>query len=515
MSLIQVSNLTFAYEGSYDNIFENVSFQIDTDWKLGFTGRNGRGKTTFLKLLMGEYEYQGKISSSVDFEYFPYYVRDESICTVDIVFELNPMCELWELQKEISKLDVGEDVLYRPFSTLSYGERTKVLLAVLFLKENAFLLIDEPTNHLDAEGRKTVGRYLDSKKGFILVSHDRTLLNACTNYTLAINKTDIQVQKGNFASWYVNKKRQDEFELRENNRLKRDIRRLAESSRQAGQWADNVEATKIGKKSHVRGQLVANRDYIGEKSRRMQQRRKNLEKRQDMAIEDKKKLLKNIEEAESLKIMPERHYSESLAVMNDVSLGYKLPEYREAASHVNVTLMQGDRIALEGGNGCGKSSILRLVLEIADKGKKKQAELEGGKKGHIRYEGGITVVSGLKISYVPQSAEFLKGSLREFAEEWGLDETLFLAVLRKLDFSREQFEKRIEDYSEGQKKKVLLAKSLCEKAHLYIWDEPLNYIDIFTRIQLEDLIMEFSPTMIFVEHDKAFADKIATKKIML
>jgi len=72
MSLIQVSNLTFAYDGSYDTIFDRVSFQIDTDWKLGFTGRNGRGKTTFLKLLMGEYEYSGTITASVSFAYFPY-----------------------------------------------------------------------------------------------------------------------------------------------------------------------------------------------------------------------------------------------------------------------------------------------------------------------------------------------------------------------------------------------------------------------------------------------------------
>ena len=87
MSQIKVSNLTFAYEGSYDNIFENVSFSIDTNWKLGFTGRNGRGKTTFLKLLLGEYEYKGKITSSVKFEYFPYPVSDMSANTSDILRE--------------------------------------------------------------------------------------------------------------------------------------------------------------------------------------------------------------------------------------------------------------------------------------------------------------------------------------------------------------------------------------------------------------------------------------------
>ncbi|MDE6063048.1 MAG: ATP-binding cassette domain-containing protein, partial [Lachnospiraceae bacterium] len=94
-----------------------------------------------------------------------------------------------------------------------------------------------------------------------------------------------------------------------------------------------------------------------------------------------------------------------------------------------------------------------------------------------------------------------------------LEETLFLTILRKLDFSREQFEKHMENYSEGQKKKVLLAASLCEKAHLYIWDEPLNFIDVFSRIQLEELILKWKPTLLFVEHDKAFVDKVATKMI--
>ena len=84
MSLINVSNLTFRYDGSYENIFENTSFQIDTDWKLGFIGRNGRGKTTFLNLLLGKYEFKGSISSSVEFEYFPYEIKDETKNTIDI-----------------------------------------------------------------------------------------------------------------------------------------------------------------------------------------------------------------------------------------------------------------------------------------------------------------------------------------------------------------------------------------------------------------------------------------------
>ncbi len=154
MSLINVSNLTFGYDSSAENIFENVSFQIDTNWKLGFTGRNGRGKTTFLKLLLGEYEYTGTISSSVDFEYFPYSVSNMDMLTTDIIDEVCLSCEQWEFMRELSLLSVDDDVLYRPFYTLSNGERTKVLLAALFLRENSFLLIDEPTNHLDMQARQ-------------------------------------------------------------------------------------------------------------------------------------------------------------------------------------------------------------------------------------------------------------------------------------------------------------------------------------------------------------------------
>lgn len=125
MSLIKVTNLTFAYDGSYDNIFENVNFQIDTDWKLGFTGRNGRGKTTFLNLLLGKYEYSETISAHVSFEYFPFHVEHKENHTLDVISEIYSDYLHWELMRELSLLKVSEDVLYRPFDSLSNGEQTK------------------------------------------------------------------------------------------------------------------------------------------------------------------------------------------------------------------------------------------------------------------------------------------------------------------------------------------------------------------------------------------------------
>ncbi|MHB8065193.1 MAG: ATP-binding cassette domain-containing protein, partial [Ruminiclostridium sp.] len=249
MSLISVTNLTFAYDGSYDNIFENVSFQIDTDWKLGFTGRNGRGKTTFLNLLLGKYEYRGKISTNVNFDYFPFEVINKESNTIDIIDNICPDYLHWKVMRELSLLEVTEDVLYRAFDTLSNGEQTKVLLATLFLKENNFLLIDEPTNHLDMNARKIVSDYLSSKSGFILISHDRAFLDNCVDHILSINKTNIEIQKGDFSSWWENKEMQDNFELTENEKLRKDIKHLSAAAKRTSDWSDKIEKIKNGTKN--------------------------------------------------------------------------------------------------------------------------------------------------------------------------------------------------------------------------------------------------------------------------
>lgn len=510
MSQISVNHLTFYYEGSYDNIFEDVTFQIDTDWKLGFIARNGKGKTTFLKLLTGQYEYKGVIKSSVLFDYFPFEIKDKERDTITILNEIDPDYELWKVCRELDCLKVSAEVLYRPFITLSNGEQTKVLLAVLFSREGHFLLIDEPTNHLDMESREILSEYLNKKKGFILVSHDRNFMDSCVDHVLVINKTDIQIQQGNFSSWWENKQKQDAFELAENERLKKDIRRLTEAARRTSQWADKVEKTKIGIKSEKVEKSIDRRAYVGEKSRRMQMRRKNLERRQNVEIEEKSKLLKNLETVEDLKLFPLTHYKEKLVIMEDVSLTYQGKNQNKAViEHFDLEVRQGERVFLQGRNGCGKSSVIRAIL---NQYRQQDKESQGAPAQiPILSDGKIELPNGMIISYCAQDTSMLHGTIKEYAKENEIDPALLLAVLRKLDFSRIQFEKRIEDYSGGQKKKVLLAASLCRGAHLYIWDEPLNFIDVFSRMQLEELILNMKPTMILVEHDKMFMEHTATK----
>ena len=487
MSIIKVENLTFAHLGSYDNVFENVSFAIDTDWKLGFVGRNGRGKTTFLNILLGKYAYQGKIISSVQFDYFPYTVEDEKAFTIDVLERICPTAQEWQYYKEFNSLDVSAaDVLYRPFETLSKGEQTKVLLAALFLNDGHFLLIDEPTNHLDLQARQVVSRYLQSKKGFILVSHDRQFLDGCVDHVLSLNRANIEVQKGNFSSFMTNFENQQKFELTQNARLQSEIDNLRQAAARTAGWSNRLEKEKNS--AHDSG-------YVGHKSAKMMQRAKAIEYRQQKAIEQKSQLLKNTETVETLKIHAIPYRSETLVRLENVTVSY---ENKVVCSGISFDIRRGERVALSGKNGSGKSSIIKLILQFFSP--------------HV---GKLYIGSGLKVSYVSQDTSGLCGKLKDFANANGIDESLFLAIMRKLDFSREQFDKDIKDFSAGQKKKVLIAKSLCEQAHLYVWDEPLNYVDVYSRMQIEQLLCEFKPTMLFVEHDGAFRDLIATKVIEL
>lgn len=492
MSSINVSNLTFGYEGSLENVFEDVSFNIDTDWNLGLIGRNGKGKTTFLKLLLGKLKFKGAISKTVEFDYFPYEVKDKEKLSIDIVHEIAPLIEDWEIIKELNLLNTDTSILYRNFNLLSGGEQIKILLISLFLKGNNFLLIDEPTNHLDTQTRNNLVEYLKAKKGFIVVSHDRDFLDKVVDHIISINNVNIDIQKGNFSTWKQNKDAQDNFEITQNERLKKDINRLEVSAKNTNTWSNKIENTKY---NHSGSKEMIDRGYVGHMSEKMMKKAKVIEKRIQKEVNEKSNLLKNIDRNDSLKIVPLESRKNPLIVLDNFQIKYN---EKTMFKKISFEIENGDRIAISGKNGIGKSSILKLIL---------------GEK--IDYNGTLKVSNDLKISYVSQTTDFLNGTLKTFASKEKVDEGIFKAMLSKMGISKSEFDKDISKMSEGQKKKVLIAKSISESANLYIWDEPLNYIDILTRIQIEEAILKYKPTIIFVEHDEMFVKNVATKVIKL
>ena len=490
MSLIEIKNLTFGYDNGTDNIFDNVSFTLDTTWHTGLAGRNGRGKTTLMNLMLNKFEYSGKINADVNFEYFPFTVEDENTLSRDLVAEISG-CMDWQARRELGLLGFTEDNFYLPFSLLSKGQQTKVMLAALFLKENGFLLIDEPTNHLDTAGRGQLAKYLQTKSGYIIVSHDRVFLDSCTDHTLYIGRSDIMLQKCSFLQFWDNLQKQDKYEQDRNRTLKKDIKRLESSYKQSESWSNRAEKGKH-KTSDTEGML--DRGFMGHKAEKMMQSAKNIQARQQKAIEEKQSLLKNSEFSEDLKLAslplhPKGFYCENVTV--------SYPD-KILISNLSFDVKQGDRVLVKGANGTGKTSLFNCIAGLQD-----------------NYSGTIYRYNGLVISYLTQDTSFLKGNVWDYADSNGLDRALFGAILRKLDFSRSLFETDMSTYSQGQKKKVLVAASLASKAHIYMWDEPLNYLDIYCRSQLENLLTTCKPTMIFSEHDRAFCSAIATKTIEL
>lgn len=490
MSLISVNNLTFSYDGSYNTIFENVSFSIDTDWKLGLIGRNGKGKTTFLKLLQGLYEYSGSISKSVDVDYFPFEIKNKERMSIEIVNEIAPNAEDWEIIKELNLLKTDSEVLYRSFDSLSGGEQIKIELISLFLKENNFLLLDEPTNHLDIETRNNLANYLEKKKSFILVSHDREFLDKTVDHIISINNTDIEIIQGNYSVWKENRDRKNNFEISKNEKLQRDIDRLELASKNAADWSKLAEKEK---NKTFNSESTIDRGYVSHRAAKVMKSSKIMQEKVKKAIDEKSSLLKNIDRSDSLKIIPEVCSKNPLIYADNLQIKYN---EKTIFSPVSFEVNNGDRVAIIGKNGSGKSSILKLLLGNA-----------------ISYNGEFKVINDLKISYVSQSTEDLSGDLKSFAKICNIDEVIFKAMLVKMGFSNSDFDTNIQDMSEGQKKKVLIAKSISEQANIYIWDEPLNYIDILSRIQIEEAILMYMPTMIFVEHDETFVRNVATKII--
>ncbi|MQS77296.1 ABC-F family ATP-binding cassette domain-containing protein, partial [Lactobacillus halodurans] len=427
---------------------------------------------------------------------YPQMVVDKNIPTIEVVKKLTQLEEydLWKIEIELDKLQVNQEVLQQQFSTLSPGERTKVLLAILFVDESGFQLIDEPTNHLDIEGRRIVSEYLKSKKGFIVISHDKTFLNPVIDHVISINRTDVDVYKGNFDTWQENKDRQDQSELNQKDQLKKDIHRLHETAVKRENWSNQSESQK--NKKHYTEKVNLDKGFLGHKSAKMMKKAKTATKRANEAIDEKQSLLKNIEIEEPITLNYEEVKHPDVLVTVD---NLQLQHDEIKTPLVDFKVKRNDVVAVLGPNGIGKTTIFKQILGLPQP---------------FKQSGKITVANNLKISYLPQDNE-LQGNIKQLAMNKKIQPEMVYSNLRKLGFERYLFEQPVENMSQGQRRKVALALSLSQKANLYFWDEPLNYLDVITRQQIIDAIKKQHPTMLLIDHDLDLIDEVSTKKVEL
>ena len=287
MAQIEIKDMTFYYEDFYHPVFERLSVRLDTDWKMALVGRNGRGKSTLLNLLSGSLlPTTGEIKQTGTVSYFPYLYDAAFTRAMDVVKEcigglrtlelklqeyedafskvsqeeagaesdetdstayfdlLNQYLELdgyameSHICRELSQMGLSEKLLEQEFATLSGGEQTCMLILALFLRKDAFVLLDEPTNHLDKRKKEHLKEYLKKKKGFIIASHDTEFLDEVCDHILAINKTDISIEQGNYSTWHYNMELKEQFELRTREKLEQEIGQLERQSKQTRVWSN-------------------------------------------------------------------------------------------------------------------------------------------------------------------------------------------------------------------------------------------------------------------------------------
>ncbi|MFC1742444.1 ribosomal protection-like ABC-F family protein [Candidatus Riflebacteria bacterium] len=518
MSSIILKNVCFHYFSPYVSVFENLTLNIDLTWRTALVGRNGMGKTTLLQLLHGKIQpVKGLINVPVTTNYFPYKAKTMEQLTMQVVKDAVAPFSTWELkmqelslrsdeqgmdsyanllqlyeehggyeieasiEKEFVEMGLDTGLLLRNFSGLSEGEKTRALIIPLFLQKSGFPLIDEPTNHLDMQGRLLLGNYLAKKRGFILVSHDRTFLDSSVNHVLSLNKSDTRIHRANFSQWKYQMEMEEDFEKRRKENLKREIKHLKRAASQRRVWSDKKEKEKIG---------AGDKGRIGHLAAKQMKRALCLERRLKKNIVEKKGLLKNEEKKRVLKL---ESCSKSPELLLSLSNALLCMGERILQQKINLKLYRGERIAITGANGTGKTTLFRAIC----------AE-------HPLTEGHLYFPARLKILRVQQEPTWNQGFLQDYLLQSGIDEKKFRTIMGSLGVAGEIFTRPLESFSEGQRKKVELCKSFLQPGHLLLWDEPLNYIDLFSREQIENAVLKFCPSLLFIEHDRAFVEKVAT-----
>lgn len=521
MSKIIIQNMYFHYAEYFQTVFENVNLTLDTDWRLGLIGRNGRGKSTFLKLLHGSLvPDKGNVMKQVNTEFFPYEINTNYRVTLDVLKEcignLKTMEDTMEeiivsedknryqeyqeileqyleadgfqmesrILREIALMNLPEEILTRDYDLLSGGEKTRLQIIAMFLRNNSYVLLDEPTNHLDLVGKRLLAEYLKQKKGFLVVSHDRSFLDEVINHVLSINKSNIEIERGTFTSWKENKDKKENFESRTEARLVREIKALNNQSVMKRDWASSAEKTK-----NIHGKYERS---SGSRAAQFMMHAKRAEDRVKQNLEEKSKLLQNFEVAKELEIKQKSLEGYTILRVKDLSYGY---DGGVLFSHLNFKVAVGDRIWIRGKNGSGKSTLLKLIAK------------------HLESEA-INYFDEIQITESFQEPLWNFGYVADYIIEDSKRHQIY-ELCGLFDIPSETLLRPIETFSGGEKKKLDIARALVCDNQLILLDEPLNFMDIYFREQLEKAILQYQPTLIFIEHDEWFGNRVATKIITL
>ena len=506
--LIQLNNVTKNFV--VNEVFSNVKMEINDKDRVAIVGRNGAGKSTLLKIISGEIDFDnGERTVSKDTTIG--YLSQEFIVREDLsIYEEMITCfnEIIELEKELEKisyeltseniesnpglldkydrlqnqvlthkdyhykskidsvlygLDFDKEVFDKKISTFSGGEKTRLSMAKLLLSEPDLLILDEPTNHLDMENVAWLENYLSSYNGaIVIVSHDRYCIDKVVNVVYNLEFGKLKKYVGNYSNFLRQYEEDYEKNLKEYVSQQKDIKRLEEFVQK------NIARASTSKMAKSRQKVLDKMEII------------------DNPRKDDK--------AANIEFRIKEQSGRDVLIINDLQVGYE----EQVGQKYNFSVYKGDRLAIVGKNGIGKSTLIKT---IAKKQKKLGGNIQYGSKVSLGY-------------YDQKQAEFesSKTILNELWDEYPLmKEAEVRTVLGRFLFRGDDVLKIVRDLSGGEKARLQLAKLMLEKNNLLILDEPTNHLDITSKQVLEEALENYEGTILFVSHDRYFINKIANK----
>lgn len=509
---IGVSNLSKMF--GVDKIFENVTFDIKTKDKIALIGRNGTGKTTLMKILAGLEDYTGQVNKRKGLtigylEQIPNYSDENTVWDIlnkafekvhllklqmeelegtfeflsqeDLekavkrygeIHDLYEMSGGYSINEKISKimkgLEINEEMQKKNFNLLSGGEKTRVILGKILLEEPELLLLDEPSNHLDIKSVEWLEGYLNSYEGtMVIVSHDRYFLDRVANKIIELQSDGVQIYYGSYTKYVTERELRFLQAMKEYENQQKKIKKMEEQIQRYRIWGEMRDSDK------------------------MYRRAKELEKRLEKIELIKKPLVDK--KATDFNIRGIARTGKEVIVADRLSKSYGS---KELFQDVTFTLFYKDSMCILGENGTGKSTILKIILGR-----------ETGDRGQVK------IGSKVKIGYLPQEVTFEKEDISivdYFSYKYGISISEARRELAKFLFTGEDVFKHISSLSGGEKSRLMLGMLIYEKVNTLILDEPTNHLDIESREVLEENLLSYEGTILFVSHDRYFVDKLAT-----
>lgn len=508
----------------YGKLFEDISFSLNEGESISIVGPNGCGKSTLLKMIAGierkdtgtvsikkeaKVAYLDQTGSRVDYDRPVYEVLKDAFGDIkkmgDELKRLQEMmesdffigekydkileryCDLTEkfsmvggydmemnINIVVEGLKIDKALLDQSYNDLSGGEKTLVQLGKALLIKPDLLLLDEPTNHLDIERIEWLENYIKSFKGAsIIVSHDRYFLDRMSNKILDLDDGVGKVYSTNYSGFLDEKQR--DFE------------------KQMANYKDQqalIKKLEAEKKYFAERGMATNSSTLTARAHTLQTKIDRLKQMAVARPKEQKKI--NVGFSEDRK--------SSKKVIGTENLIVETPDGRKILDGISVDIRAGERVALIGSNGSGKSTFVKTIMSEQE----------------LPVQGEVTVGPSVKIGYLPQIITFPNGEqqlLEYFKNTVGVNEQKARQILAGFQFYKEDVTKRVKTLSGGERMRVKLAELLQEKINTLIFDEPTNHIDIPTKEVLEDAIEDFNGTLIFVSHDRYFINKFADEII--